>query len=418
VIQVEPGRELEASRLVQQVWSNAGLAQPQVIPHAQNMRSRRHADQPYQGLIFISTESYDPEVISEESLLEMINGLSEPLRGVVYEAENLLIEFQGLDLTEGSGSVNEAITQLNQLALREMRFLGQASMFLSEAKRYMPGERGREVLYQHYLELGYEGLPDHSDFIEVLMYLSAYHERLLHDVPGVIGIVGDDRPLCKRGAMLKVAHLKPIKVSGAVITQFAQHRYQLYVVQTQSQNERGVVDTLSLHRAEEEETLFRGDRAKLFINQTRLIATDRDDANIGKKKFGYIYVSVHLDSTSWHLIKSIPKVSGFVGGKTIDEVRPLSPQEAESIFGLPERQEVAVEVTPQYVDYVVGDFVEVVDGPFVNYRGQVQEVNPKQEILRILIDETGGMGGRGGSVFSSGLTFSTEVSFSQVQKSN
>ena len=158
----------------------------------------------------------------------------------------------------------------------------------------------------------------------------------------------------------------------------------------------------------------------MFINQTRFISKNDDGAGLSKKKFGYIYVSVHLDSTSWHLIKSIPKVSGFVGGKNMNEVRPLSSSEAQAIFGMNELRSEREEVTPQKFDYIVGDIVEVTEGPFARYKGQVQEVSPSQETMRILIDTTGTSLGVSGvkdqSGFSSGLNIPIEVELAQVKK--
>ena len=421
VIQVEPGSELEAARLVQQTCVNAGLAAPRVIPSPHHLRSRRHADVPYRGLIFVSDSVFKDEIMDEDGLISQIEEHRDIVRGAVYEADNLLIEFEGLKLDDGSGSVTEAITQLNKLAFREMRFSGQASMLLNEAKSYLPGERGREVLHQHYIDTGDIGFPEQSDFIEAKVYYSNYHRDLLNEVPGIVDFVGGDRPLSKRGSVLKPADLRPVKISGDAVAQFAGYRYQLYVVQTQSQSEKGVVDTLLLKRAEDEEALFLGEKSQMFINQTRFISQNDEGAGLTKKKFGYIYVSVHLDSTSWHLIKSIPKVSGFVGGKNINEVRPLSSIEAQSIFGLNEDRNEREEVTPQKLDYSIGDIVEVTEGPFARYKGQVQEISPSQETMRILIDPSGASLGVSGakdqsSVFSSGLNIPIEVAISQVKK--
>lgn len=420
VIQVEPGSELEAARLVHNTCVNSGLDAPRTIPSPHHLRSRRHADIPYRGLIFVSDDVFQGDIKREQDIITELEEHRDTIRGVIYEADNLLIEFEGLQLDDGSGSINEAITQLNKLAFREMRFAGQASMLLSEAKSYLPGERGREVLHQHYIDIGDVGFPEQSDFIEAKIYFSNYHRDLLNEVPGIVDFVGGDQPISKRGSVLKPAELKPVKISGLVVTQFAPYRYQLYVVQTQSQSEKGVVDTLLLKRAEDEEALLLGEKSQMFINQTRFISQNDDGTGLSKKKFGYIYVSVHLDSTSWHLIKSIPKVSGFVGGKNINEVRPLSSVEAQTIFGLNEQRSEREEVVPQKFDYSVGDIVEVTEGPFARYKGQVQEVSPSQETMRILIDTTGASLGVSGvkdqSGFSSGLNIPIEVEISQVKK--
>lgn len=224
VVQVEPGSELDAARVVQQTWITAGLNAPRTIPQTKQLRSRRHADVPYRGLIFVSTEDIDGERVTEEELIASFEEHREVIRGVVYEAENLLIEFEGLKLDDNSGSVNEAISQLNKLAFKDMRFSGHASMLLSEAKLYLPGGRGREVLNEHYLATGDLGFPDQSDFIEAKCYFSNYHRELLNEVPGLIDFVGGAQPLSKRGAVLKPAELKPVKVAGTAISDFAEDR--------------------------------------------------------------------------------------------------------------------------------------------------------------------------------------------------
>ena len=421
MVQVEPGSEAEAARAAQQVWVAAGLTAPQTVPQPKVLRSRRHADVPYRGLLFISTEGLNPEEHSEDELINALEEQRDLIRGVVYEAENLLIEFEGLKLDDNSGSVNEAISQLNKLAFNEMRFSGQASMLASEAKLYLPGERGREVLNDHYLAAGDIGFPEQSDFIEAKTYYSRYHRELLSEVPGIIDFVGGEQPLAKRGAVLKPAELSPVKISGEQVSQFSEHRYQLYVLQTQPQSEKGVVDTLLRERAEGEEALLRGDKSSMFINQARFLAESADNVGLPKKKFGYIYVSVMLDSTSWHLLKSIPKVSGFVGGKNINEVRPLSALEVQRIFGLNEQRQEREEVIPQKFDYSIGDIVEVIEGPFARYKGQVQEISANQETMRILIDPTGALldisgNSKDQSGFSSGLSIPIEVELSQVKR--
>jgi transcriptional antiterminator NusG len=344
----------------------------------------------------------------------------EQVRGFLYQPETLLVEFEGLQADEG-GSVNEAISKINRLAMSEQRFSGQASMLISEAKGYLPGERGREVIHNHYMDTEGVGYPDQSDFIELKMLFSQYHRRLLREVSGVIDFAGGDRPLAKRGAVVKPAELQLITLKGSQISHFIGHKYELYVVQTHSQGEQGVMQSLNLQRAQDEEALFRGEEVNLYVNTTRFVSSGDESSELAKKKFtGYIYVSVHLDSTSWHLIKSIPKVLGFVGGKTIEEVQPLTSQEVNTLFNLDRRRVERVDSPTITTDYQIGDVIEVTGGPFAMYIGQIQEINATQERMRIVIDKTGTSSGssftKDHSGFSRAHSLKVEVEFSQVKK--
>jgi transcription antitermination factor NusG len=158
----------------------------------------------------------------------------------------------------------------------------------------------------------------------------------------------------------------------------------------------------------------------MFINHVRFVAPGDEGHGLVKKKFtGYLYVSTHLDTTSWHLIKNISKVSGFVGGKTIEEVRPLTARESNSLFGT-DKKRVEREYTPTIeVNYEIGDMVHITDGPFATYIGLIQEVNPSQERIKVQIEHKAGAAGPGGvgrARFAIAKSIVTDVMFSQVER--
>jgi len=122
---------------------------------------------------------------------------------------------------------------------------------------------------------------------------------------------------------------------------------------------------------------------------------------ISNRKFfpGYIFVNMELDDDTWHVIKNTPKVTGFVGHSTKppevpeSEVRAITEQMAEG----------ALRPKPKVL-FEVGEAVKVVDGPFQDFNGTVEEVRPEKGKVRVLI-----------SIF--GRATPVELDFVQVEKS-
>lgn len=96
---------------------------------------------------------------------------------------------------------------------------------------------------------------------------------------------------------------------------------------------------------------------------------------------GYILVRMLLNDVTWHLIKETPKVTGFLGDKNTPE--PISEEEAERILN--QIKEGPQRSTPQY-HFDEGDEIKVVDGPFNNFNGVVEEVNEDKSKLKVLIN--------------------------------
>lgn len=95
---------------------------------------------------------------------------------------------------------------------------------------------------------------------------------------------------------------------------------------------------------------------------------------------GYVMVRMTMTDFSWHMVQSIPKVTGFVGGK--NRPAPMGPGEAERILSLMEsRQE---QPRPKF-NFDRGDEVRVVDGPFGGFNGVVEDVNYDKGKLRVSV---------------------------------
>jgi transcription termination/antitermination protein NusG len=102
-----------------------------------------------------------------------------------------------------------------------------------------------------------------------------------------------------------------------------------------------------------------------------------------ERKFfpGYVLVEMVMDEKSWHLVRSTPKVLGFIGG-TSDKPAPISPKEAETIL---QRMQDSSEKPKPKVLFEVGEVVRVNDGPFADFNGVVEEVNYEKSRLRVAV---------------------------------
>ncbi len=110
---------------------------------------------------------------------------------------------------------------------------------------------------------------------------------------------------------------------------------------------------------------------------------------------GYVFVEMELDPQTWHLIRSIPGVMGFVGD---DNPVPLPQDQVDSLL-----RRVGEEGMRLKPAFFVGDTVRVISGPFMDHIGKVQEVNPAREKVKVMI-----------SLF--GRETPVELDFAQVEK--
>ena len=114
---------------------------------------------------------------------------------------------------------------------------------------------------------------------------------------------------------------------------------------------------------------------------------------------GYVLVQMVMNDESWHLVKHTNKVTGFVGGAK-NRPAPISDDEVAKIMG---QMEEGVEKPRHKVEFVVGEYVRVKDGPFTDFNGTVEEVNYEKSKVRV-------------SVTIFGRATPVELEFSQVEK--
>ena len=121
-------------------------------------------------------------------------------------------------------------------------------------------------------------------------------------------------------------------------------------------------------------------------------------SEVDKKFFpGYILVQMFLNDDSWHLVRSIPRVSNFLGAK--NKPRPMSEHDVENVY----HQIKDGENPRNSVSYEIGDQVKVLEGPFATFTGVVEYVNDDEDKLTIAI-----------SIF--GTLTKLDLNFMQVEK--
>ncbi len=106
-----------------------------------------------------------------------------------------------------------------------------------------------------------------------------------------------------------------------------------------------------------------------------------------ERKFfpGYVLVQMNLDEETWHLVKEVPKVLGFIGGSS-DRPAPITDAEANTILS---RIEEGIDKPRPKVLFEPGEVVRVVDGPFNDFSGVVETVNYDKSKLRVAVQILG-----------------------------
>ncbi|MBW2095148.1 MAG: transcription termination/antitermination protein NusG [Deltaproteobacteria bacterium] len=152
-----------------------------------------------------------------------------------------------------------------------------------------------------------------------------------------------------------------------------------YIVHTYSGFENKVKKTLEERIKNLGQEEFFG---KILVPTEQVVELRQGQKRTSSRKFypGYILVQMHLNDDTWHTVRNTAKVTGFVGGEV--KPTPIPDEEAERI--IQQMQEGVSKPKPRY-QFEEGDEVRVVDGPFSNFQGIVEEVKPDKEKLRVLI---------------------------------
>lgn len=139
---------------------------------------------------------------------------------------------------------------------------------------------------------------------------------------------------------------------------------------------------------------------EIRVPQETVVELVKGQKKTSTRKFfpGYVLVQMVMNEDTWHLVKETSKVSGFVGDKT-DPV-PMQEEEVNRILGQIEEGTSAVHSRMKFEE---GEVIKVIDGPFAEFNGTVEEVKPEKGKLKVLI-----------SIF--GRATPVELDFVQVEK--
>jgi len=154
---------------------------------------------------------------------------------------------------------------------------------------------------------------------------------------------------------------------------------QWYVIHTQTGYEDRVKTGI--------ETRAEASNFKELISQV-LVPTEKvSEVKEGKKRIstrkffpGYVLVEMELTDETWYLIKNTPGVSGFIGSAR----KPVPLQEGEVSAILKQTENAKEKPTPK-VTFEKGESVRVLEGPFINFNGTIEEINPVKGKLKVTI---------------------------------
>lgn len=184
----------------------------------------------------------------------------------------------------------------------------------------------------------------------------------------------------------------------AVSEDSAQSKARWYIIHTYSGFEQRVEATIrEMMRTNQEGGLIH----EVVVPTEKVVELGKGGTKrTTTRKFypGYIMLRMTMTDFSWHLVQSIPKVTGFVGGKT--RPAPMREEEAQRILSL--MQERKEQPRPKF-SFERGEEVRVVDGPFAGFNGVVEDVNYDKGKLRVTV-----------SIF--GRQTPVELDFIQVSK--
>jgi transcription termination/antitermination protein NusG len=170
-----------------------------------------------------------------------------------------------------------------------------------------------------------------------------------------------------------------------------------FIVHTYSGFEQKVADSL---RSRAEAFGF-SDKIGQILIPTEEVVELRNGKKVTSKRMlypGYVLVEMEMNDELWHAVKATPRVTGFVGGGNAPV--PLTADEVNSILY---RQSTSAERPRPKLSFEKNENVRIVDGPFTNFSGKIDEVHPERNTLRVMV-----------TIF--GRSTPVELDFLQVEK--
>jgi transcriptional antiterminator NusG len=180
-------------------------------------------------------------------------------------------------------------------------------------------------------------------------------------------------------------------------TPVAEETKHWYIIHTYSGFERKVAESL---KTRADAFGFAEQIGQILIPEEEVVEL-RNGKKVTSKRLlypGYVVVQMEMNDELWHRVKDTPRVTGFVGGGQA----PI-PLSADEINKMLYRQTTAAERPRPKMTFEKGEAVRIIDGPFANFQGKVDEINPERNTLRVLV-----------TIF--GRATPVELDFLQVEK--
>jgi transcriptional antiterminator NusG len=140
--------------------------------------------------------------------------------------------------------------------------------------------------------------------------------------------------------------------------------------------------------------------SKILIPTEEVVELKKGKKKVTTRKFfpGYLLIRMEMTDDLWYLVKNTPRVTGFVGSGS--KPVPISDSEAEEII---KQMESGAEKPRHRIHFIPGETVRIIDGPFTNFSGVVEEVKPEKGRLKVMV-----------SIF--GRSTPVDLDFLQVEK--
>jgi transcriptional antiterminator NusG len=170
-----------------------------------------------------------------------------------------------------------------------------------------------------------------------------------------------------------------------------------YIIHTYSGFEAKVAESLKTRS----QAFGFGDQIGQILIPTEEVIELRNGKKVTSKRLlypGYVMVELDMSDSLWHEIKNTPRVTGFVGGGNTPV--PLTPEEVDGILN---RQITSADRPRPKLTFERNETVRIIDGPFANFRGKVEDVNSERNTLRVMV-----------TIF--GRSTPVELEFLQVEK--
>jgi transcriptional antiterminator NusG len=155
--------------------------------------------------------------------------------------------------------------------------------------------------------------------------------------------------------------------------------FKWYVVHTYSGFENKVKVSLQERVAASGMQEFFSD---ILIPEEDVVELVSGEKKTSKRKFfpGYILVHMEMNDNTWHIVNDTPKVTGFIGGK--DKPTPIPDRDVENLKT--RIDEGTLKPKPKFI-FEEGEHVRIIDGPFTNFDGVIDEVKPEKGKLRVIV---------------------------------